>query len=229
MALSSRLIVLMTMPPLLWAGNAVFGRMAVGHDVAPQSLNAWRWASRWSCCCRWVGVCWPLRVPTPRSGSAARTSPHWGCLRRRLQCPAVPGVDHHHRAERHTHRCQRPGVDDVDRLGAVSRSAEAPSVAGSVLSLLGVLVVVGRGDWQMLTAVRLVADDLPMLLAVSLWAYCSRLLARLPASMKPPCARLGIGRSSCWCRCCSALDGRCWRPVWSRRWRRSRSSGRLGS
>ena len=42
MKLSPRLVLLMTLPPLLWAGNAVVGRLAVGH-VAPQTLNAWRW------------------------------------------------------------------------------------------------------------------------------------------------------------------------------------------
>jgi len=58
--------------------------------------------------------------------------------------------------------------------------------AGSALSLLGVLVVIGRGDWRVLAEVRFVSGDLLMLLAVSLWAYYSWLLARPPAAMKPP-------------------------------------------
>ena len=40
--LTPRLAVLLTMPPLLWAGNAVVGRMAAGQ-VPPLTLNALRW------------------------------------------------------------------------------------------------------------------------------------------------------------------------------------------
>ena len=40
--LTSRTAVLLTLPPLLWAGNAVVGRMAVG-SVPPLTLNFLRW------------------------------------------------------------------------------------------------------------------------------------------------------------------------------------------
>ena len=42
MRLSPRLIVLMTLPPLLWAGNAVVGRLLAG-EVSPLTLNLMRW------------------------------------------------------------------------------------------------------------------------------------------------------------------------------------------
>ena len=42
-ALSPRLVLMLTLPPLLWAGNAVVGRMTVPH-VPPLLLNAIRWA-----------------------------------------------------------------------------------------------------------------------------------------------------------------------------------------
>src|SRR5438067_11586500 len=41
--LTARTALLMTLPPLLWAGNAVVGRMAVGN-VPPLMLNCLRWA-----------------------------------------------------------------------------------------------------------------------------------------------------------------------------------------
>jgi len=44
MSLSPRLIGLLTLPPLLWAGNAVVGRMTVPF-VPPVLLNAIRWAA----------------------------------------------------------------------------------------------------------------------------------------------------------------------------------------
>ena len=42
MTLSPRLTVLMTLPPLMWAGNAVVGRSMAG-SVPPLLLNAMRW------------------------------------------------------------------------------------------------------------------------------------------------------------------------------------------
>jgi hypothetical protein len=43
MKLTPRLALLMTLPPLLWAGNAVVGRLMVGQ-VPPLTLNLLRWA-----------------------------------------------------------------------------------------------------------------------------------------------------------------------------------------
>ena len=42
MTLTPRLIAMLTLPPLMWAGNAVVGRMTVPH-VPPLMLNAIRW------------------------------------------------------------------------------------------------------------------------------------------------------------------------------------------
>jgi drug/metabolite transporter (DMT)-like permease len=57
---------------------------------------------------------------------------------------------------------------------------------GCVLSLLGVLVVVSRGDVQALARVQLVRGDALMLLAVICWAFYSWMLARPVASMRAP-------------------------------------------
>ena len=42
MTLTPRLLLLLTAPSLLWAGNAVLGRLMVGH-VPPMTLNLLRW------------------------------------------------------------------------------------------------------------------------------------------------------------------------------------------
>ena len=42
MRLTSRAIFLLTLPPLLWAGNAIVGRL-VHHMVPPVLLNLLRW------------------------------------------------------------------------------------------------------------------------------------------------------------------------------------------
>lgn len=42
MTLTPRLALLLTLPPLRWAGNAVVGRL-VRDDIPPRALNALRW------------------------------------------------------------------------------------------------------------------------------------------------------------------------------------------
>ena len=41
--LDARIAFLLTLPPILWAGNAIVGRLAVG-TAPPVALNAVRWA-----------------------------------------------------------------------------------------------------------------------------------------------------------------------------------------
>jgi len=41
--MKARTAILLTIPPLLWAGNAIVGRLVV-HDVPPILLNFLRWA-----------------------------------------------------------------------------------------------------------------------------------------------------------------------------------------
>jgi len=51
-------------------------------------------------------------------------------------------------------------------------------LAGAVLSIAGVLVVLGRGEWQLLAQVRLVPGDFYVLLATAAWAFYSWLLIK---------------------------------------------------
>lgn len=48
---------------------------------------------------------------------------------------------------------------------------------GAALSMAGVLLVLGRGDWEVITQLRLVPGDLYVLLASVAWAFYSWLLA----------------------------------------------------
>jgi drug/metabolite transporter (DMT)-like permease len=57
-------------------------------------------------------------------------------------------------------------------------------IAGAALGLAGVALVVSRGAWETLVAVRFVPGDLYILLAVIGWAFYSWLLARPPAHMR---------------------------------------------
>ncbi|MBC7454039.1 MAG: DMT family transporter, partial [Massilia sp.] len=51
-------------------------------------------------------------------------------------------------------------------------------LVGALLSMAGVLLVLARGDWQQLLALRLVAGDLYMVLATIAWSFYSWLLAQ---------------------------------------------------
>jgi drug/metabolite transporter (DMT)-like permease len=55
---------------------------------------------------------------------------------------------------------------------------------GALLGLVGVALVIGRGSWQTLLAVRFVPGDLLILVAIIGWAFYSWLLARPPAHMR---------------------------------------------
>ena len=51
-------------------------------------------------------------------------------------------------------------------------------LAGALMSIVGVLVVLSRGEWALLAEVRLVPGDLYVLLAALAWAFYSWLLSQ---------------------------------------------------
>jgi len=51
-------------------------------------------------------------------------------------------------------------------------------VGGALLSIAGVLLVLSRGSWEQLLALRLVSGDVYMVLATISWSFYSWLLAR---------------------------------------------------
>ncbi|MDR7332381.1 DMT family transporter [Roseateles asaccharophilus] len=184
--LTPRLALLLTLPPLLWAGNAVVGRV-VRHDIPPMTLNALRWGlafvllaplarrlllnprEAWT---RWRGLAWlgflgmgcynalqylALHTSSPLNVTLITASmPVW-----------MLGVGAVFYEVKPTHR----------------------QFAGAALSLLGVALVIARGDPAALLAVRFVPGDLLMLLAIFTWAIYSWMLARpgpgLRAGEKP--------------------------------------------
>ncbi len=186
MSLSLRLAALLTLPPLLWAANAVVGRLAVGH-IPPQTLNALRWA---------IVLLLLLPLGWRALATAERRAAIW---QRRVYLGGLGlfGVASYN-------AFQYLALTTTTAINATLIAAGGPvwmmllgmslygekprrrQWAGSVLSLLGVLVVVSRGDMQVLAHVQLVPGDLLMLLAVSLWSVYSWMLARPPASMRPP-------------------------------------------
>jgi drug/metabolite transporter (DMT)-like permease len=166
---------LLAIPPLLWAGNAVVGRM-VNTLVPPITLNFLRWVLAFLLLLPLAG--WVLRRD---SGLWS----HW----RRFALLGLLGVGCYNALQYMALKTSTPinvtlvaASTPVFMLAigwlcfgvAVSRK----QIAGAVLSIAGVLVVLCRGDWHQLLAVRLVPGDLYVLLATISWAFYSWLLTR---------------------------------------------------
>jgi drug/metabolite transporter (DMT)-like permease len=181
--LTPRLAVLMTLPPLLWAGNAVVGRLMVGH-VPPLALNALRWVIA-------ALILAPLATRVWRDAAAVRAS--WGYL----LALGTFGVGSFNALQYVALETSTPlNVTLINAsmplwmlaVGALAyRERPSPrQLIGAALSLLGVAIVVSRGAWSALAQVQFVIGDVYMLIAVIGWAVYSWLLVRPPASMRAP-------------------------------------------
>ena len=166
---------LLTIPALLWAGNAVVGRL-VAPLVPPITLNFLRWALAFLLLLPLAG--WVLR---PGSGMWS----HW----RRFLLLGLLGVGCYNALQYLALTTSTPlNVTLVASstpvwmllIGALGfgQRVTLRQVAGAVLSIAGVLVVLARGDWAELLEVRLVPGDLYVLLATLGWAVYSWLLVR---------------------------------------------------
>ncbi len=166
---------LLTIPPLMWAGNAVVGRLLQGM-VPPITLNFLRWAIAGLLLLPLAG--WVLR---PASGLWQR----W----RRFGLLGLMGVGLYNSLQYMALKTSTPlNVTLVAAsvpvwmlgIGALffGHRPSRRQYVGAVLSIAGVLVVLSRGDWQTLLHVRLVPGDIYMLLATAAWAVYSWLLIR---------------------------------------------------
>jgi drug/metabolite transporter (DMT)-like permease len=173
--LDLRTAALLSVAPLLWAGNAVVGRLVTGL-VPPITLNFLRWALAFL-------ILLPLAAPVLRSGSALW--PQW----RRFAVLGLLGVGCYNALQYLALKTSTPlNVTLVAAsvpvwmlgIGALffGQRVSQRQVAGAILSIAGVLVVLARGDWTLLAQVRLVPGDFYVLLATAAWAVYSWLLIR---------------------------------------------------
>ena len=166
---------LLTLPPVLWAGNAVVGRL-VSPLVPPLTLNFLRWALA-------------FLILLPFAWRLLRAeSPLWMRLPR-FAVLGLLGVGCYNALQYMAVKTSTPiNVTLVGAsipafmlaLGAAffHQRITQRQVAGAVLSIAGVLVVLSRGELAHLAQVRFVAGDVYMLLATAAWALYSWLLTR---------------------------------------------------
>lgn len=174
---------LLVLAPLLWAGNAVVGRLV--HDLVPPiTLNFLRWVLAFA-------LLLPLAHGVLRAGSPIWA--HW----RRYALLGLLGIGLYNALQYMALQTSTPiNVTLVGSsmpvwmlaVGAVffGVAVTGRQFAGALLSMAGVLLVLSRGEWGQLLALRLVPGDLFMLLATISWSFYSWLLVRTsePASVR---------------------------------------------
>jgi drug/metabolite transporter (DMT)-like permease len=164
---------LLTVPPLLWAGNAIVGRL-VREAVPPMTLNLLRWSIA-------LLILLPLGRAILRPGSGLWTD--W----RRYSLLGLLGVGLYNSLQYLALQTSTPiNVTLVASgmpvwmllVGALffGIPVKRKQVIGALLSIAGVLLVMSRGEWNQFIAMRLVAGDLYMILATISWAFYSWLL-----------------------------------------------------
>lgn len=180
MQITPRTALLLSIAPLMWAGNAVVGRLAV-QSVPPLTLSALRWS-----------LALLLLLPL---GWRVLRAPHellarWPYF---LLLGAL-GVGLYN-------ALQYVALVSSTPINVTLIAASMPvwmlavgalvygvrprrrQMAGAVLSLCGVAVVIARGEPAALLALRFVPGDLYILVAIVGWSFYSWMLARPPAHM----------------------------------------------
>ena len=166
---------LLTVPPLMWAGNAVVGRLLNGL-IPPITLNFFRWIVAF-------GILLPLAGWVLRPASPLWTQ--W----RRFALLGLLSVGCYNALQYLALQTSTPLnvtlVASITPLlmlamGAAFFGARVTrsQLLGALLSMTGVAVVLSRGQLEQLLQLRLVAGDVYVLLAASCWAWYSWLLSR---------------------------------------------------
>jgi drug/metabolite transporter (DMT)-like permease len=166
---------LLTIPPLMWASNAVIGRM-INTQVPPMTLNFMRWALAFV-------FLLPLAAGVLRPDSELWR--HW----RRFSVLGLLSVGAYNSLQYLALQTSTPinvtlvassmpvwmlGLGWLMHGEQISRR----QLLGAVLSIAGVLLVLSRGDWAVLMHLQLVSGDAYVLLATAAWAYYSWMLAK---------------------------------------------------
>ncbi len=166
---------LLTLAPLLWAGNAIVGRL-VRAEVPPMTLNLLRWS-----------LAMLILLPPGRRlfAPGGALLANW----RRYGLLGLLGIGLYNSLQYLALQSSTPINVTLVAAGLpvwmlltgwlfFGVKTGARQLAGAALSIGGVLLVLSRGDWQQLAAMRLVAGDIYMILATIAWSFYSWLLTQ---------------------------------------------------
>lgn len=166
-------VVLLTIAPLMWAGNAVTGRLLIDH-IPPITLNFARWSLA-------LLILLPVGRAAFSHGSGLLTN--W----RRYTVLGLLGIGLYNGLQYMALHTSTPV--NVTLVGAsmpiwmllagtlfFGANINRTQLWGAVLSIAGVLLVLSHGDWRQLLAFRFVTGDLYMVAATIIWAFYSWIL-----------------------------------------------------
>jgi drug/metabolite transporter (DMT)-like permease len=174
-------MLLLSLTALMWGGNSVAGRLAVG-EISPMALVFWRWAL----------ACVPLLI-VARANLKADIEiirPRW----RYIALAAILGftafnslfyISAHQTSAVNISILQGiiPGVVVIGAwcfYGIRLRSLQA---VGVLITMAGVVVIAARGDWATLRTLDFNFGDVLMIVAAVLYATYILLLRRRPAAV----------------------------------------------
>lgn len=174
---------LLTLTVLFWSGNMVVGRGSRG-DIPPLAMSFWRWAIAFLCVL-------PLALPHFKA--------QWPLLRqgwKPLVFLGVLGVGGYNTfaylALQHTTATNAtllnsfiPVVTIAISWAFLGKHLRQAQAIGVLTSLCGALMIVARGDLQVLAHLNLNIGDVWMLAAVLDWAIYTVALAWRPAGVHP--------------------------------------------
>lgn len=166
---------LLVVPPLLWAGNAIVGRL-VHEMVPPLMLNFLRWTIA-------LVILLPLGRGIFSAGGELRRH------RRQLSILGLLGIGMYNALQYLALQTSTPiNVTLVAASMPVwmlligwlffNAGVARKQVIGAAFSIGGVLLVLSRGNLDQLLAMRLVAGDVFMIVATISWSFYSWLLTR---------------------------------------------------
>lgn len=186
LALRPRTLLYLALPPLLWASNAIVGRMSVSGGtplVSPLTLNFLRWSVMLLIL---APIVWMAGRGAPRGDG-----PLWA-MRRHWRIFLAFGL----LAIASYNSLQYMALRTSTAINVTLIAASGPlftlligrlffaepaarrAWVGAALSLVGVLVVLTGGDAERVLGLRFVAGDLLMIVATIVWALYSWLLRR---------------------------------------------------
>jgi len=171
-------------PPLFWAVNAVVSRAFISDALPPLALSFWRWASAFL-----LLLPFTYRDLIRHAGEIRR---QW----RYLTALALLSITTYN-------SFFYLALETTPAINAVLVAASMPilivliawawgggrprglELVGIVLSVVGLLLVVGRGDWAIFLGLRLHVGDLYVLIANLTWAIYSVWLRHRPVKLPP--------------------------------------------
>lgn len=172
--LSARTVFYLIFPTILWAGNAVVGRMAVG-EISPLLLNTIRWLLA-------------ALLLLPLGWQVLKIfSPLWK-HRIRFLLLGLLGMGSYNALLYLALQTSTP--INLTLIGAsmpiwmllvgglfYHQTPQKRQLLGALISLLGVVLVLSRGDLLVLSGLELFLGDLLMVIATIFWAFYSWMLS----------------------------------------------------